>query len=149
MALRLNLDEMPRLLTASHDGLTPVGGADDTQIFVLFHQIFVAIGIDNLQRPCAWLGALHHCQVAGIKVFARIDILQVHSAVACILHDPLLGRHIGLGPHHNGGFFGQRGIGYHQRFLCIGSWNDTVCLASSHFGSHFLAQQEYQQASND
>ena len=133
-ALRFHLYQAPRLRAAAHNGLPTIGGTDHTQVFPLLQQIFSTVCVDSLEGPRAGLRALGQREVAGIEVLARIDILETIVAVAGILCLPLLGRHIGIGPHHHGCLVGERGIGHHQCVLLVGAHSNAIGLTGFHAG---------------
>ena len=100
----------------------------------MLQQILPTVSVDGLEGPRAGLHALGQREVAGIKVLARIDVLEIEVAVAGILCLPLLGRNIGIGPHHYGSPVGKRGVGNHQRVLLVGAHSDAIGLTGLHAG---------------
>ena len=105
--LRLHLHEIPCLCIVAYLWLTSVHRADDAQVLPLSKQIGIGALIHRLQCPCTGLASLRHGNVAGIHVFAGIDISQGNVSTAGIHHLPLLGRHICFSPHHDRGFLCQ------------------------------------------
>ena len=106
----------------------------------------VAMVLGMAPYICIWLAARDliavapdWTQAAGI---ARFGWMAFAFAVAGILCLPLLGRHIGIGPHHDGSPVGERGVGNHQRVLLVGAHSNAIGLTGLHAGKGRRQRQQ-------